>query len=209
MINWRKFEANSDTFKNNKPFPYMFIEDAIKQDFYDKLYDEWPNEAKFRSVKQTMKRYHHGPSRYYQDDVQHNHYFPELSEMWNKFADYVASEEYMKNLGKVTGLQLTKLTEFSLVDGLRGDFIHPHVDVSASQYDNAKITSIYYFSKNWKKEYGGATCILRDASYDNIVFEPDNLDNTYLAFKQTENAWHGYKRITVDSHRRAVLVTHG
>ena len=209
MINWDKFRAQSETFKNNKPLPYMFIDGPLKQDVYDKLYSEWPSEDKFKFVKQTMKRYHHGPSRYFQDDVQHNHYFSELSETWNKFAEYVTSDEYMKNLGEITGLELSQLTEFSLVDGRKGDYIHPHVDTSASQYDNAKITSIYYFSKNWKREYGGTTCIFGDGSYDNIIFEPRNLDNTYIAFKQTDNAWHGYKRITVDSHRRAVLVTHG
>ena len=106
-------------------------------------------------------------------------------------------------------LNITKLTEFSIVDGLKGDYIHPHVDASAMQEDNADLTSIFYFSKNWKKEYGGATCILSDASYDNIVYEPEDLDNSYLAFMQKENSWHGYKRIMVNNHRRAVLVTHG
>ena len=66
-----------------------------------------------------------------------------------------------------------------------------------------------HLNKNWKKEYGGATCILSDASYDNIVYEPEDLDNSYLAFMQKENSWHGYKRIMVNNHRRAVLVTHG
>ena len=209
MLNWEMYNSKSDEFRNNKPFPHIFMKNILNQDIYDQLYDEWPNDEHFRLVKETMKRYHHGPSRYLDEDVQHNHHFPELSDAWNNFVSYLCSEEYISNLKNITGLEITKLTEFSIVDGLKGDYIHPHVDSSAMQKDNADITSIFYFAKNWKKEYGGATCILRDSSYDNIVYEPEDLDNSYLAFMQKENSWHGYKRIMVNNHRRAVLVTHG
>ena len=209
MLNWEMYNSKSDEFKNNKPFPYIFMKNLLKQDIYDQLYNEWPSDEHFQLVKQTMKRYHHGPSRYLDEDVQNNHHFPELSDAWNNFVSYLCSDEYITNLKNITGLEITKLTEFSIVDGLKGDYIHPHVDTSAMQEDNADLTSIFYFSKNWNKKYGGATCILSDASYDNIVYEPEDLDNSYLAFMQKENSWHGYKRIMVNNHRRAVLVTHG
>ena len=209
MLNWDMYNSKSDEFKTNKPFPYIFMKNLLNQDIYDQLYNEWPSDEHFQLVKQTMKRYHHGPSRYLDEDVQNNHHFPELSDAWNNFVSYLCSDEYITNLKNITGLEITKLTEFSIVDGLKGDYIHPHVDASAMQEDNAELTSIFYFSKNWNKKYGGATCILSDASYDNIVFEPEDLDNSYLAFMQKENSWHGYKRIMVNNHRRAVLVTHG
>ena len=206
MINWDVLKAKSETFKKNKPFSFMFVQGAIKQEVYDKLVAEWPSEEKFRLFNEVMKRVHVGPSKIFKTGESVNMNFPELSETWNEFANYVASEEYIKNLSEITGMKLTQLTEFGLLEGKKGDFVHPHIDEAVYN----QTSSLYYFTKDWKREFGGATCILTNDSYDNVVFEPNALDNNYLLFHETNNAWHGYKRIRIESpHRKAVIIGHG
>lgn len=44
IINWNNVFANSDTFKNNKPFPFGFVEGVFYSDFYDALHRTFPKE---------------------------------------------------------------------------------------------------------------------------------------------------------------------
>ena len=38
-INWDNIFEKSETFKNNKPFPFCFVEDVFESNFYNKLYE--------------------------------------------------------------------------------------------------------------------------------------------------------------------------
>lgn len=206
MINWDILKEKSETFKKNKPVPFMFVEGVIKQEVYDKLVDEWPGEEHFRPFNEVMKRVHCGPLKSFKIGEPVDVNFPELSKTWNEFLKYVASEEYLQNLGEITGMKFTQLIEFGIMEDRKGDFVHPHIDEAIHN----TVTSFYYFTKGWKREFGGSTCLLEDDSFDNIVFEPNALDNACLLFKQTDNSWHGYKRIKVESpHRKAIIITHG
>ena len=42
IINWEKLFSYSDTFQNNKPCKWSFIEDFFQRDFYDQLYQTFP-----------------------------------------------------------------------------------------------------------------------------------------------------------------------
>ena len=42
MINWENVFRNSGTFKNNKPFPFGFVENFLHEDFYNELYNTYP-----------------------------------------------------------------------------------------------------------------------------------------------------------------------
>ena len=42
IINWTNVFANSETFKNNKPFHFGFVENVFESDFYNVLYETYP-----------------------------------------------------------------------------------------------------------------------------------------------------------------------
>ena len=42
IINWEKLFSYSDTFQNNKPCKWAFIEDFFQREFYDQLYETFP-----------------------------------------------------------------------------------------------------------------------------------------------------------------------
>ena len=41
ICNWDNLFAQSETFKNNKPFKYAFVEEIFKRDFYEKLFENY------------------------------------------------------------------------------------------------------------------------------------------------------------------------
>ena len=42
IINWTNVLANSETFKNNKPYSFGFVENVFEPDFYNMLYETYP-----------------------------------------------------------------------------------------------------------------------------------------------------------------------
>ena len=58
IINWENVFRNSDTFQNNKPFNFGFIEEFLTQDVYDELYKTYPtlNDKKWISVTSDFGR---------------------------------------------------------------------------------------------------------------------------------------------------------
>jgi len=48
MLNWEMYNSKSNEFRNNKPFPYIFMKNILNQDIYDQLYNEWPNDEHFK-----------------------------------------------------------------------------------------------------------------------------------------------------------------
>ena len=42
IINWKSVFSQSETFVNNKPFKFCFIENFLNRDFFEKLYEVYP-----------------------------------------------------------------------------------------------------------------------------------------------------------------------
>ena len=42
IMHWESFKKNSDVFKNNKPFRFVFVEDCINNEFYEKIFQTYP-----------------------------------------------------------------------------------------------------------------------------------------------------------------------
>ena len=80
-----------------------------------------------------------------------------------------------------------------------GDFIDPHDDSAIAQVGeqlyHRHIAFIYYLSKDWKAEYGGALVDIED---DNKLYVPEF--NSVIAFKVPH--WHQVEEVRTKEHPR-------
>ena len=100
IINWDSVDNQSNSFKNQTPFRFAFIEDFFEREFYEKLFEAYPKidetwEITNHPTKTQLIKYWNGigPNEVvgYEDD-------PQYSEEWNKFKRYVQSEEFVEKI---------------------------------------------------------------------------------------------------------------
>ena len=226
IVNWQNASSQSLNFKNSSPTKWAFIKEFLDRGFYEELYKTYP---KFDDTWSEMDSYDRvvyrkfwkrDEGRYYADGTPREHnliqeYDSRYSESWNKFLKYAWSEEFIKKLVEVTGVEVDGLRHFCFLYAKKGCFQNPHIhNVS----DKTLIVFIY-FSKNWQKGDPGGTYLsdVGAAAVDDqyfatgeskIVFEPYDLDNTSLFVLDGQDASHGMRKITKDVERRAIQLTY-
>lgn len=205
IINWDSFCKSSETFQKNKPFKFGFVEEVFYRDFYERLYQTYPeyNEtwAHYQDYSRSSRNLEFGdPSRFVDKDE------PTLSKEWNLFFRYLTTDEFIQNFSKFTGLELKKVNRIGFIESHKGDFSLPHIDgyLNSDGSVNFQVTALLYFNKNWLQGDPGGTYICTDEDESTIIFEPYNLDNSLVCFEQSPKSWHGSRYITKDVRRRAI-----
>ena len=197
MVNWQNAYEQSSNFKNSGPTKWTFVKEFLDRDFYEELYKTFPkfdNTWHLTDSDEKLayrKFWKREQSRYYTDGTpinEHNliqEYDPTYSESWNKFLSHAWSEEFVKKLVEVTGVEVDGLRHFCFMYAKKDCFQGCHIhNVS----DKTLIVFIY-FSKNWQKGDPGGSYLsdVGAAAVDDqyfaigeskIVFEPYDLDNT-------------------------------
>ena len=132
-----------------------------------------------------------------------------LSPAWNEFFNYLLTEEFLENMSKYTGIELTKLSHFGFHYNQKGDFNMPHThhETEDPKDYSYKVTVLAYFAKGWEKGDPGGTYISSEEDESTIVFEPYNLDNTIMVFQDSPNAIHGARYLEKDIERKALQIT--
>ena len=205
IVNWQNASSQSLNFKNSSPTKWAFIKEFLDKDFYEELYKTYP---KFDDTWSEMDSYDRvGYRKFWKRDEETNHiqeYDSRYNESWNKFLEYAWSEEFIKKLVEVTGVEVTGLRHFCFMYAKKDGFQSPHIhNVS----DKTLIVFIY-FSKNWEEGDPGGTYLSDGRDESKILFEPYDLDNTSLFVLDGPNAAHGVRRITKDVERRAIQLTY-
>jgi len=211
IINWNNVFANSVIFKNNKPFPFGFVEDVFYPDFYDALYTTFPKEDKTWEYSTNISR--SSIRKWFGKDTKVkavDEDDPSMSSEWNTFHHYLFSKEFIANMSEYTGINLTALDHFTIINNHKGDFNIPHAHypgVPEEKY-RYKLTVLMYFAKEWRKGDVGGTYISKtDEDESDIIFEPTNLNNSMIAFKETQISFHGSRQITSDVVRHSIQFT--
>lgn len=200
MINWDNFFKTSDTFKKNKPVKFAFIEEFFERKFYERLYEAFPKFDEAWSSfsgydkSQKIEQWPKSKTGEYVDD-------PILSKEWNQFKNYAMSKEFVTNFRKYSGMEISKINLFDFTVYHKGDFQLAHLH----NPPKPQLYAMLYFSKNWSKgDPGGTFLCKRDES--SIFFEPYNLDNSMLCFRDGPKAYHGARYITKDVVRQALII---
>ena len=210
IFNWDIILGESQTFQKNHPFPYGFIKNPINEKFYEELYKTYPSvDDKWYSAddytRSSIKR-HFGRCKANniidEDDTS-------LNEYWNLLFHYLNSKEATEKMSEYTGLKVTKLRSFNFVLNRKGDFNLPHshhVGIKPEDYEY-KFTVLIYFAKDWPKGAPGGTYISEGEDESTIIFEPTDLDNSWICFSETPNSWHGSRYMTHDVPRPSIKFT--
>ena len=90
ICNWDNLFAQSETFKNNKPFKYAFVEEIFKRDFYEKLFENYPeydknDESWSTSTEFSKHQFYRGWGKYDSGYYAGKEPDSKLSPEWNKF----------------------------------------------------------------------------------------------------------------------------
>ena len=205
IVNWQNAYEQSSNFKNQNSTKWAFVEEFLDRNFYEELYKTYP---KFDNTWREEDSYDRLAYRkFWKKDKEESvitEYDSRYSESWNKFLKYAWSEEFIKKLVEVTGVEVTGLRHFCFMYAKKDNFQSPHIhNVS----DKTLIVFIY-FSKNWKKGDPGGTYLSDGRNESKILFEPSNLDNTSLFVLDGPDAAHGMRKITKDVERRAIQLTY-
>jgi len=206
IINWENVFKNSDTFKKNKPFRFVFIEEFFEQKFYENLFRTYPkiDETWTKSTvfhKSQFVKYWGKTSG--QNIVVENEDDPQYSPQWNKFKRYCHSDEFLENFRKFSGVPVNKLKFFHFMSYRKGGFQLPHIHNNGP----SSLILMVYFSRGWKKGDPGGTYMASGEDESKIIFEPYNLDNSMAIFHDGPRAAHGVRLITKDVERRALQIT--
>ena len=205
VVNWQNAYEQSSNFKNQNSTKWAFVEEFLDRNFYEELYKTYP---KFDNTWREEDSYDRLAYRkFWKKDKEESvitEHDSRYSESWNKFLKYAWSEEFIKKLVEVTGVEVTGLRHFCFMYAKKDNFQSPHIhNVS----DKTLIVFIY-FSKNWTKGDPGGTYLSDGRNESKILFEPSNLDNTSLFVLDGPDAAHGMRKITKDVERRAIQLTY-
>ena len=201
------FFKQSETFKNNKPFKYAFVEEFFKHDFYEKLFETYPKYEKddgywSTSTRFTKHQLYRGWGKYNPGSYVENEPDPKLSPEWNKFFRFLHSDEFLNALKKFSGVAIDKMKTFRFMLYHKGGFQLPHIHNDGP----STLIVFFYFSKGWEKGDPGGTYVASEEDESKIVFEPYNLDNSAMIFHDGPFAAHGVRRITDDVERRGIQI---
>ena len=218
IINWENVNAQSSNFKNSSPTKWAFVKDFVNKDLYEELYETYPKwddawqkqeghviEGAKLSYRKFWKR---DEGRFYTDGTFREHdlieeYDSRYSESWNKFVSYLWSEDCIKKIVELTGVEVTNLRHMNFTYARKDGFQKPHIHNAS---DKTLIVFVY-FSKNWESGDPGGTYLTDGVDESKIIFEPDDLDNTALLVLDGPEAAHGMRKITKDVERRAIQLT--
>lgn len=205
IMNWDAYRKNSETFKNNKPFKFAFIEDIFNKEFQEKLYKTYPKYDEswkhYQDYSRSSRNMELGDPKQFLEKEN-----SKFSSAWNKFFRYLATKDFVENMSKFTGIEFEKVVHVGFINSNKGDFSLPHID----GYNNSdgsilsRINVLMYFNKGWQKGDPGGTYICENEDESSLLFEPYNLDNSLVCFEETPNSWHGSRFIIKDVGRQAV-----
>ena len=215
IVNWQNAYDKSSNFKNSSPIKWAFVKEFLDRDFYEELYKTFPKfdntwyltdsdeKLAYRKFWKTDEGdyYTDGTSREHIIITEHDSRY---SESWNKFLNHAWSDEFIKKLADVTGVEVTNLRHFCFMYAKKDCFQSTHIH----NISDKTLIVFLYFSKNWEEGDPGGTYLSDGVDGSKILFEPYDLDNTALFVLDGPEAAHGMRKIIKNVERRAIQLTY-
>jgi hypothetical protein len=194
---------------------FIFIENFIDIDFYNKLINDFPNKMYFKHKNDPTKFYYWGFE--YLSELINDKYLNFDGQLLSKFAfvekyyNFILSNLFSENFKKMIQLKDTK-SEFSLkvlsINATYADsgaFLIPHKD-SAYLLDSSELVHncIHFIDGDDSNiEESGGTGLYLDNEFQKKVFIPSTLKNSLLVYNTKANLFHGFNFIKKNSFRKA------
>lgn len=184
-------EEAAKKFQNAEPFPNMYIDDILDEEFCAVLHKNFP-------TSEQMRRHYEGLN----EKKSEGSNFDQYHESFTQLREALATEEFRKVLEKITGIEGLILPDdhrgTGVHQGTDGSFLDIHVDFNIHPVMNLhrRLNFLIFFNKDWKEEYGGAL-ELWDKDVKNLGAEIYPHYNRAGMFATSEVSWHGYDKISV------------
>jgi Rps23 Pro-64 3,4-dihydroxylase Tpa1-like proline 4-hydroxylase len=204
----RKY-ANLENFKNSffssEPFPHVVLDDFIDNNYFDDL-------------TMVLKNSNITLGKNFNSAVESNKAISLNSELPSKLKeiiDYLNSEEWVKNLSKLTEINdifpVTSTNEHlaNYHEMRESGNLAPHVDHSHEPVIGKPhvLNIIIYLSDDWDEKLGGNT-LLYDEKGKKIKIKIPYKKNRAIIFLHTPYSFHGVEKITntTNSIRKTIYV---
>ncbi|MEH1841447.1 MAG: 2OG-Fe(II) oxygenase [Nostoc sp.] len=184
------------------PYHWIFFDNLIpKQELFELLntfeYDKYREQFRCRMILDQGAKVLPNVKKFY-DAVKNKYYInpsPKLSSVWQTLVDELVSLPYREAVAKLTGLNLERQIiriSLSQLDSTVNKDLAPHKDswFINNRDSGMALTHLFYFSEDWKSEWGGSLQILENEQHESVFQDiPPQLGNSVL-FLCEHNAWH-------------------
>jgi Rps23 Pro-64 3,4-dihydroxylase Tpa1-like proline 4-hydroxylase len=205
MINFHNIESQiqnlSKTFKNGV-IESVIIDDFLKSDSVDNIFNEFPNpiEAKI----QKSRDYVFAKNKFEKSDL------ASFGINCSKLREELLSDRFKEVLKKITGENVFVDSNFhggGLHQGGKGSFLNLHTDFNYHPLNHEwfrNLNILIYFNKNWTPEYGGELKIQNKNTGKSMQIEP--IFNRCVIMFTRDYTLHGYDPISFPDgeYRRSI-----
>jgi len=179
------------TFQNAKPFPHIVLDNFLKEDFANELYNNFPPIDK-------LNKHYNGLNEKKSEGSNFQDFHPAFVAL----REHLMSAEYWQWISDITGVEKVFVTDDKLGTGLHqggnGSFLDVHIDfnIHVEKDVHRRLNMLIYMNKDWLPEYGG-DIELWDAKMENCIQKVAPLFNRAVMFETSEISYHGYSQINV------------
>ena len=202
---YHKLENYVDKFRSTEPFPFIVLDNFLKEDYFHKL----QNFISIENVKNKNK------GKDFNTAVENNKWISKNSNLPEKIkvvTNALNSIDWINNLEKFSGIKEifstevgnTELANFHEMNS--NGFLGSHVDHSSDPKTGRPhvLNIILYLSQNWKKEWGGSTLFF-DSKGKKIIQEVNYVPNRAVIFLHTPYSFHGVSKINLNDFKRSSI----
>lgn len=182
-------EKLASEFKNALPYKHIVIDNFLRQDIADTLYQKFPDYELFNKKYDGMNERKAEGSN-----------FEDFPKEFTLLRQEVSSPEFCQWVSQITGVDNVFVTQDALGSGLHqgknGSFLDIHIDFSMHHLANVyrRLNLLIFFNKDWKDEWAGHTELWNaDMTKCEKKVRPDF--NRALIFVTTGKSYHGYGKI--------------
>ena len=205
IINYSNFtEELKNKFLNNTPFPFLILDNFLKNDFFTRLSES------LISKKLSLNKVFN--SSVEKKKISLNTDLPYLVKM---LVEELSSEDWLSFVKNLTDIEdifpadmdNTKLANYHTMTG--GGYLGPHVDHAHDPKTKHPhvLNVIVYLSAEWNEDFKGAT-LFYDENGKNVLNKALYKPNRAVVFLHTPYTFHGVEKIpdSVNAERSIVYL---
>jgi len=181
-------------FLSAEPFPHFCIDNFLKEDFANELYEQFPS---FTEAQKMGKEFS-GVNEKKKVQITDSSLFPPA---FTKLNNLLASPEFLamwENFTEIPDLLADKeLKGGGIHETNSGGHLDVHVDFNYVEQEqlHRRLNILIYFNKDWKEEYGGYLDVWdKDVKQRHGYFAP--VFNRACGFMTSESSFHGVTPVT-------------
>ncbi|MBD3638079.1 MAG: 2OG-Fe(II) oxygenase [Crocinitomicaceae bacterium] len=180
-----------DEFKSAKGFPHIVIDNFLKSDIADTLYENFPTKEQMRkSYKNLNEQKSEGSG------------FDQYHPLFAQLKDELRTEKFKAAFSKLTGIDDLILPDdhrgSGVHQGFDGSYLDVHVDFSIhpTLKKHRRLNLLIFLNKDWKEEYGGH-CEFWNEDVTEMIGKALPILNRAVIFECSRYSFHGYDTIHV------------